>query len=113
MRHTWIGPSKLPRAAIVEPVPSPASGWLERVDARTIGEASVALGAGRASKADAVDHAVGFEIHHKVGDRVEQGSPLFTVHASDEKHLVEARQQVLGAHVIADRPCDPLPLFYD
>ena len=106
-------PEQLPRARLVESVPSPASGWLERVDARTIGEASVALGAGRASKADTVDHAVGFEIHHKVGDRVEDGSPLFTVHANDEKRLAEARKHVLAAHVIVDRPAPALPLFYD
>ena len=106
-------PDRLPRAALIEPVPSPASGWLERVDARTIGEASVALGAGRASKTDAVDHAVGFEIHHKVGDRVEPGALLFTIHANEERRLAEARQQVLAAHSIVDRHPDPLPLFYD
>lgn len=106
-------PAKLPRALLVEPVTCATSGWLERVDARAIGEASVALGAGRASKADAIDHSVGFEIHHKVGDRVEQGSPLFTIHANDEHRLVEARQRVLAAHSIADRRVPSLPLFYN
>jgi pyrimidine-nucleoside phosphorylase len=96
----------------VETVPVATAGWLERVDARAIGESSVALGAGRASKTDKVDHAVGLEIHHKVGDRVEDGAPLFTVHASDVRKLAEARQQVLAAHSIIDRPCPPLPLFY-
>jgi pyrimidine-nucleoside phosphorylase len=106
-------PDKLPRASIVEDVRAPTSGWLERVDARVIGEASVALGAGRASKADAVDHAVGFVIHHKVGDRVEQGSVLFAIHANDERKRDEARQQVLAAHVVVEHPSRPLPLFYD
>jgi pyrimidine-nucleoside phosphorylase len=106
-------PEKLPRSALVEPVPAPASGWLEHVDARAIGEASVALGAGRASKSDSVDHAVGFEIHHKVGDRVEKGSTLFTIHASEARKLAEARQQVSAAHTIVDHRVAPLPLFYD
>ncbi len=106
-------PERLPRAALVESVASPASGWLQRVDARIIGEASVALGAGRASKVDSVDHAVGFEIHHKVGDRVEAGAALFTIHANDERKLAEARRQVLAAHSIADRRATALPLFYD
>jgi pyrimidine-nucleoside phosphorylase len=106
-------PEKLPRAALVERVLASASGWLDGVDARAIGEASVALGAGRASKADSVDHAVGFEIHHKVGDRVEQGAVLFTIHANDARKLDEARQQVLAAHSIVDRPSPPLPLFYN
>jgi pyrimidine-nucleoside phosphorylase len=106
-------PAKLPRAALVEPVPCPTGGWLERVDARAIGEASVALGAGRASKADTVDHAVGFEIHHKVGDRVERGAPLFTIHANDERKSAEARVQILAAHSVVDRRPPPLPLFYN
>lgn len=105
-------PDKLPHAALVEAVPAPTSGWLEHVDARVIGEASVALGAGRASKADAIDHAVGFEILHKVGDRVEQGSTLFIIHASDARRLEEARQQVSSAHRIVDHPVAALPLFY-
>jgi pyrimidine-nucleoside phosphorylase len=106
-------PVRLPRATEIESVPSPASGWLSQVDARSIGEASVALGSGRASKADAIDHSVGFEIHHKVGDRVEAGDRLFTIHANDARKLADARQHVLAAHSISDRTAAPLPLFYD
>src|SRR5512143_1225644 len=105
-------PEQLPRATLIDAVPAPRSGWLTRVDARVIGEASVALGAGRASKADMVDHAVGLEIHHKVGDRVENGEPLFTVHANDAKKLAEAQVRVLDAHVLGDQAVPPLPLFY-
>lgn len=106
-------PEKLPRASRVETVPAPASGWLARVDARAIGEASVSLGAGRASKLDAIDHAVGLEIHHKVGGQVQEGAPLFTIHANEERKLAEARQSVLAAHSIIDRAAPPLPLFYN
>ncbi|HEY5984159.1 MAG TPA: thymidine phosphorylase [Anaerolineales bacterium] len=106
-------PAKLPRASIIETVPATRSGWLERIDARAIGEASVALGAGRASKGDEVDHAVGFVIHHKVGDRVEAGEPLFTVHSNNERRHAEARLQVLGAHAFADQHVPELPLFYE
>ena len=80
---------------------------------RDVGEASVALGAGRAKKGDPVDHAVGFVIHHKVGDRVKEGEPLFTVHASDKLKLEDAIASVLAAHVIVDHPVPPLPLFYE
>ena len=106
-------PAKLPRAALVEVVNAPRSGSLSQVQARSVGEASVALGAGRAQKGDPVDHAVGFVIHHKVGDRVEKGEPLFTVHASDQKRLDAAIASVLAAHVIVDHPVPPLPLFYE
>ena len=106
-------PEKLPKARLVEVVESPRSGWLAEVGARAIGEASVALGAGRASKSDQIDHAVGFLIYHKVGDRVERGAPLFAVHAQDEARQTAARDQVLGAHLFSNREVAPLPLFYE
>jgi len=106
-------PDKLPQAEFVEVVKSPQSGYLDQVEARIIGEAAVALGAGRAQKGDPVDHAVGFVIHHKVGDKVERGQPLFTVHANNERLLEEARQSILAAHGWDDAPVPPLPLFYE
>ena len=105
-------PEKMTPAKFVEVVKAPRAGILSQVDARSVGEASVTLGAGRARKTDAVDHAVGFVIHHKVGDRVDQGMPLFTIHANDEKKLAEARERVAAAHVIGDEIVPPLPLFY-
>ena len=106
-------PAKLPQAKYIEVVESPKSGYLDQVQARIIGEASVALGAGRAQKGDPVDHAVGFVIHHKVGDKLEKGQPLFTVHANNEKLLEEARQSILAAHGWNGAPVPPLPLFYE
>jgi pyrimidine-nucleoside phosphorylase len=106
-------PAKFPKAAIIEEVKSPQSGYLSEVQARTVGEAAVTLGAGRAKKSDPVDHAVGFVIHHKVGDRVEAGQPLFTVHANDEAKLSEARQAVLAAHQFSVKAVEKLPLFYN
>jgi pyrimidine-nucleoside phosphorylase len=106
-------PERLPRATLIEPVPASRAGWLAQVDARAIGEAAVALGAGRARKTDAIDHAVGLVIHHKVGERVEAGTPLFTIHSNDPKRLADVRPRVLAAHVIIDEPTQPLPLFYN
>ncbi len=106
-------PHKLPRAEMVEVVGAPSSGWLEQIHAREVGEASVTLGAGRAKKGEPVDHAVGFVIHHKVGDRVEQGQPLFTIHANSVAKADEARRRVAAAHVISEKPVPPLPLFYE
>jgi pyrimidine-nucleoside phosphorylase len=106
-------PERLVKAKLIEQVPAPRSGYLSRIHARLIGEAAVVLGAGRARKGDPVDHAVGFIIQHEVGDRVEQGQPLFTIHADDPAKLEEARRQVLEAHVFSAEPVDRLPLFYD
>jgi pyrimidine-nucleoside phosphorylase len=105
--------SKFPRAKYVEVVESPRDGYLAQIHARTVGEASVTLGAGRAKKSDPVDHAVGFIIHHKVGDKVGKGEPLFTIHATDEAKLAEVRDSVLAAHDHSDSPVERLPLFYE
>jgi pyrimidine-nucleoside phosphorylase len=106
-------PNKFPRAPFIETVKAPRSGYLERVHARSVGEASVALGAGRARKGDPLDHSVGFVIHHKVGDKIKEGQPLFTVHANDKKKLAAAVKTVLAAHEFDDFPVPPLPLFYE
>jgi pyrimidine-nucleoside phosphorylase len=71
------------------------------------------LGAGRAKKGDPIDHAVGFLIHKKVGDKVEVGEPLFEVHANDETKIAEARASVLSAYSFSDKFVPPLPLFYE
>ena len=105
--------SKFPRAKFVEVVNAPRSGFISEVQARSVGEAAVTLGAGRAKKSDTVDHAVGFVIHKKVGDQIQKGEPLFTIHANDEARLAEAREAVLAAHSFSDTVVPPLPLFYD
>ena len=106
-------PSQFPRAEHVEVVKAPRDGYLAQIQARTVGEAAVVLGAGRARKADPIDHAVGFVIHHKVGDQIEKGEPLFTIHAGSAEKLAEAREVVLSAHVFSGQPVERLPLFYE
>ncbi len=106
-------PSLLPKAPYVEMVNSPEYGWLKSIDARKIGEASVDLGAGRSRKEDTIDPSVGFVIHHKVGDRVGIGEPLFSIHANSREKLAQAKERLLDAHVWSDQPCPRLPLFYD
>ena len=105
-------PSLLPKAALIESIPAPRSGYLEGIHARIIGESAVVLGAGRAKKNDPIDHAVGFEIHHKVGDYVQEGDVLFTIHANDQAKLTAARQRLLAAHTWSESPVEPMPLFY-
>jgi len=105
-------PDRLPRARFIEPVPAPASGYLQKVNAAEIGLAVVDLGGGRERKEDEIDHAVGVVTHYKVGEWVERGSPLFTVHANDEERLAAARERLLAAHTIGPEQVDPLPLFY-
>lgn len=104
---------KFKPAQIVEVVNASRSGTISHVNARSVGEAAVELGAGRAKKSDAVDHAVGFLIHKKVGDAVKAGEPLFTIHANIAERLEQARKTVLSAFQISDESVPPLPLFYE
>ncbi len=106
-------PELFPRAAVVETTPAPRSGWLCEINARVVGETAVTLGAGREKKGDPVDHAVGIIVHRKVGDKVEQGQPLFTVYAKSKEDASAARERLLAAHCWSDTACKPLPLFYD
>jgi len=105
-------PERLPKASLIEKVPAPQDGYLCAVDAQVIGETSVLLGAGRARKGDPIDHAVGVQVLHKVGDRVAAGEALFILHANDRSLLAEARQRLLAAHAWSETPVEPLPLFY-
>jgi pyrimidine-nucleoside phosphorylase len=106
-------PAKFTRAQMIEVVKAPRSGFISQVHARIVGEASVVLGAGRAKKGDPIDHAVGFIIHKKVGDRVEKDESLFEIHANNAEKLAEARKSVLSAHSFSDKSVSPLPLFYE
>ena len=106
-------PARFERARLVEEVASPREGYLAGVDARAIGEAAVSLGAGRVRKEDPIDHSVGLVIHHKVGDRLRAGEPMFAVHANNEATLEKVRETVLRAHTFSDAAVPPLPLFYD
>jgi pyrimidine-nucleoside phosphorylase len=106
-------PGKFPRARYVETTRAEMNGFLAEVNARSVGEASVALGAGRTKKGDPVDHAVGIIIHHKVGDQVQAGEALFTVHANEQGKLAEAVESVRRAFKWSDTAVEKLPLFYN
>ncbi|GJQ35904.1 MAG: pyrimidine-nucleoside phosphorylase [Anaerolineaceae bacterium] len=105
--------SKFERAKFIEAVKAPRSGFVSQVNARTVGEASVALGAGRAKKGDPIDHAVGFLVFKKVGDSVWAGEVLCEIHANDGEKLKDAHEAILSAYRYSDESVPPLPLFYE
>lgn len=106
-------PEKLPRADVIEAIVAVEPGWICEVNARVVGETSVTLGAGREKKGDAIDHGVGILVHVKVGDRVEKGDTLFTVHAKSPEDLEIARERLLAGLTWNIEECPSLPLFYD
>jgi pyrimidine-nucleoside phosphorylase len=104
-------PSLLPQAKIQEDIQATTDGTVAEVTALEIARAANALGAGRAKKGDAVDHAVGVVVHVKVGDSVAAGDTILTIHANHNEHLTEAKQIVREAVHIGSEKVDPLPLF--
>lgn len=106
-------PELLPKAQLIHQVKAPKSGWLGMVHARIIGETSVELGAGRAKKTDSIDCAVGIMVNKKVGDKVTEGESILMIHANDPRKMAAAEKALHQAFKIEDKPCDPLPLFYD
>jgi len=106
-------PSKFPTAPLVKTLQSPWSGYLSTIDACVVGKTSVDLGAGRAKKGDAIDHTVGIEVLHKVGDYVEKDQPVFVVHANSKDRLEAASERLFSALAYNDEKVEPLPLFYD
>jgi pyrimidine-nucleoside phosphorylase len=86
----------LEEAPVQLAVPAPASGAITELDALTVGLAAVALGAGRRTKADAIDHAVGIVLGANVGERIAEGDVLLTVHARDEAAARSAADAVLA-----------------
>ncbi|NTU25692.1 pyrimidine-nucleoside phosphorylase [Bacillus tequilensis] len=77
-------PSKLPQAAYQIDVPAKEAGVVSEIVADEIGVAAMLLGAGRATKEDEIDLAVGIMLRKKVGDKVEKGDPLVTLYANRE-----------------------------
>ncbi len=94
----------LPTAAVAVDVAASLSGFVARVGAIAVGNAAVHLGAGRRTKEDAIDHAVGILCLAKRGDAIEQGQPLARVLARDDATAAEAVREVLAAYAIATEP---------
>jgi pyrimidine-nucleoside phosphorylase len=82
------------------------------LNAVEVGWAVVDVGGGHEEKGQPIDHRVGVLVHHEVRDLVQEGAPLFTVHAGEEGKLAAAREPVLAAHTFSSEPVRPLPLFY-
>jgi pyrimidine-nucleoside phosphorylase len=105
-------PNLLPQASIVEAFIAPRAGYIAQIAADEIGMASFELGAGREKKGDPVDLAVGLWLNIKVGDYIEQGTPLLKIYANDQVKIAPCRARLEKAITFSDTPVDRLPLFY-
>jgi thymidine phosphorylase len=84
-------------------VKAPRAGFVGTLDALAVGRASVSLGAGRTRADQDVDPAVGVVLRAKIGDRVEKGQALATLHVRDRRAAKPAAERVLAAYAITGR----------
>ena len=103
----------LPVAAVRREVASPRAGHVVSLGAIAIGNAAVHLGAGRRTKEDEIDHAVGVVVHAKRGDQVEPGAPLATIHARTDEDAETAATEVLAAYTFGEEPPPERPVLLE
>jgi pyrimidine-nucleoside phosphorylase len=101
----------LPVSAEVSEVKSPRGGFVARFGASGIGNAALALGAGREQKGDRIDPGSGIEVLVKPGDPLQQGQPVACLYG--EREAEPARRLVLEALEISEEPVDPPPAILD
>jgi pyrimidine-nucleoside phosphorylase len=106
-------PDLLPSAPVRRDLVANESGWLAGIKAETIGYASVEIGGGRKKKSDIIDHRVGFVLHVKIGDRIERGTPLLTIHAAGEDDAITIEPVLRSAFAIRSEPVEPPPVVID
>ena len=106
-------PRRLAHAQQTIDVTSSASGFIAGTQCEQLGIACVVLGGGREKQEDKIDPAVGLEFHKRIGDAVERGEPLCTLHYNSSRRLDEARRLVETAYQIeVEKPKAIPPLIH-
>ena len=94
-------PDLLPQARYQIPLLAQSSGVVSQWVADEVGVAAMMLGAGRETKEDIIDPAVGIELCAKVGDPIQEGQPLAILH-SNREDVSEVLARLSAAISIAD-----------
>jgi pyrimidine-nucleoside phosphorylase len=110
--HIVDEPQRLPQARARLDVVSAAAGFVAGIECERLGIACGVLGGGREKKEDAIDPAVGLEFHCRLGERVERGAKLATLHYNSNARLDEARKLVEASYRIGHAPPAPRPLVH-
>jgi pyrimidine-nucleoside phosphorylase len=105
--------SALPVAPVVREVVAARAGVVSRLGAIKVGNAALHLGAGRRTKEDAIDHAVGVVCRRKRGEEVAAGDVLAEVHAHDEASAEVAVREVGEAYELGDAAPGPRPVLLE
>lgn len=105
--------SRLPTARHTTTVAADTTGYVESMDAESVGIAALLLGAGRQTAEDAVDHSVGIIVEAKPGEPVVPGAPIFTIHYRDPATLSLAMPLLTSSFRISDHPPGLPPLVLE
>jgi len=103
-------PARLPHAKHSAHINSPRSGYVTAIHAESVGVAGMMLGGGRERKEDSVDPGVGLTLEKKIGDQVEAGANLCTVHYNLDSRLPPAVGLLNKSFEIGEKPPPSLPL---
>lgn len=103
-------PARMAQPQFRIPVEAPHAGFVQDLDALSVGLAGKEIGAGRLVKGAPIDLAVGIMLHKKVGDWVEKGETLAHLLVNDESKIPAASQALLGAYRIGSEPATPAAL---
>jgi pyrimidine-nucleoside phosphorylase len=105
--------SLLPQAKYQIELVSTYSGYIRRIKTREIGNIAMSLGAGRATRDDLIDPAVGIILRKKHGDRVIKGDSLAIVHYNDPMLKDESLNRLGNCFEIGSKKPDNIPLIYE
>src|SRR5258707_9404584 len=103
----------LPNATGAREISSPRAGYVTAIDAELIGQASAMIGAGRDTKEDSIDPAVGVILEVKVGQKIDANGVLCRLYYTREDNVDEAAQLVEDAFRIAGTPPDGRELILE
>ncbi|CDR62093.1 pyrimidine-nucleoside phosphorylase [Staphylococcus schweitzeri] len=99
-------PERLPQATYQIDYKAKKSGYVTELVSNDIGVASMMLGAGRLTKEDDIDLAVGIVLNKKIGDKVEEGESLLTIH-SNRQDVDDVVKKLDSSITIADQVVSP------
>ena len=91
----------LPNATGMREIASPRAGYVSAIEAESIGTASAMIGAGRDTKEDTIDPAVGVILEVKTGQKVDAGAVLCRLYYTNPERVEEAAQMVEDAFRIS------------
>jgi pyrimidine-nucleoside phosphorylase len=81
---------------------SSRGGFVTDTNCMEFGTALAMIGGGREKKEDSIDHGVGLEFHKRIGERVEKGERLATIHYNAQGKLQEAKEKIAASFVVGD-----------